>query len=106
MFARTVSFQLKSGRAAEFTQLIDKDIVPMLRKQKGFQDEITLLTPGGTDGIAISVWDLKENAEAYARSGYAGVHKVLETVVEGTPKVQLYEVSNSTFQKTPAHVTV
>src|SRR5687767_10999776 len=106
MFARTVSFHLKSGRAAEFTQMINKDIIPMLRKQKGLQDEITLVTPGGADGIAFSVWDLKENADAYARSDYARVLKALEAVVEGTPKVQLYEVSNSTFHKTPAHVSV
>lgn len=106
MFARTVSFHLKSGRAAEFTQMINKEIIPMLRKQKGFQDEITLVTPGGADGIAISVWDVKENADAYARSDYARVLKSLETVVEGTPKVQLYDVSNSTLHKTPAHVSV
>ena len=63
MFARSVSFRLKPGRAAEFTRLLDKDIIPMLRKQKGFQDEITLVAPGGADAIGISVWDLKENAE-------------------------------------------
>ena len=34
MFARSVSLRIKPGRAAEFTQLIDKDIIPMLRKQK------------------------------------------------------------------------
>ena len=63
MFARSVSFHLKPGRAAEFTQLIDKDIIPMLRKQKGFQHEVTLVAPGGADAVAISVWDEKDNAE-------------------------------------------
>ena len=105
MFARSVSFHLKPGRAAAFTQLLDKDIIPVLRKQKGFQDEIAFVTPGGTDAVGISVWDLKENAETYARGAYSAVLKALEQVVEGTPRVQTYEVSNSTFHKIAARAT-
>jgi hypothetical protein len=105
MFARSVSFHLKPGRAAEFTQLLDKDIIPMLRKQKGFQDEIALVAPGGADAVGISVWDLKENAETYAHGAYPRVLKALEQVVEGTPQVQTYEVSSSTFHKTVARAT-
>ena len=41
MFARTVNLRLKSNSVAEFTQTIDNEIIPLLRKQKGFQDEIT-----------------------------------------------------------------
>ncbi len=99
MFARSVSFHLKPGRAAEFTQLIDKDIIPMLRKHKGFQDELTFVAPGGADAVGISVWDLKEDAETYARGAYPDVLKTLAQVVEGTPQVQTYVVSNSTFHK-------
>ena len=99
MFARSVSFHLKPGRTAEFTQLLDKDVMPVLRKQKGFQDEITLVAPGGAEAVGISVWDQKENAETYARGAYSSVLKALEPVVEGTPQVQTYEVSSSTFQK-------
>jgi hypothetical protein len=105
MFARSVSFHLKPGRSTEFTRLIDKDVIPVLRKQKGFQDEIAFITPGGADAVGISVWDFKENAETYARGAYPGVVKALEQVVEGTPQVQTYEVSNSTFQKTVARAT-
>ena len=105
MYARNVSFHLKPGRTAEFTRLLDQDIIPMLRKQKGFQDEIALVAPGGTDAVGISVWDLKENAETYARGAYPGVLKALQPVVEGTPQVQTYEVSNSTFHKIAARAT-
>ena len=103
MFARSVSFHLKPGRSAEFTQLFDKNIIPLLRKQKGFQDEITFVAPGGTDAVGISLWDLKADAQTYARDAYAGVLKGLDTVVEGTPQVHEYEVSNSTFHKLAAH---
>ncbi len=97
MFARNVSFHLKPGRTAEFTQLLDQNIIPLLRKQKGFQHEIALVAPGGVDAVTISVWDVKENAETYARGAYPGVLKTLGQVLEGTPQVQMYDVSNSTF---------
>jgi hypothetical protein len=105
MFARRVSFQLKPGRAAEFTRLIDKDVIPVLRKQKGFQDEIAFVAQGGAEAIGISMWDLKENAETYARGAYADVLRTLEQVVEGAPRVKSYEVSNSTFHKIAARAT-
>jgi len=106
MFARSVSCHLKPGRTAEFTTTLEKDILPVLRKQKGFQDEITFVASNGTDAIGISLWDMKENAEAYARGSYASVLKTMEPVVEGTPQVHSYEVCNSTFHKIAARTTV
>ncbi len=99
MFARRVSMQLKPNSVAQFTQTIEKDILPLLRKRKGFQDEITFVVPGGTEAFGISMWDNRENAEAYNRETYTEVTKILATVVEGTPKVETYEVANSTFHK-------
>jgi hypothetical protein len=54
MFARSVSFHLKLGRAGEFTRLLDQDVIPVLRKQKGFQDEISLLAAGGGEAVGIA----------------------------------------------------
>ena len=68
MFARSVSFHLKPGHEAAFTQILDKDIIQVLRKQKGFQDEIAFVTPGGTDAVGISVWDLNSTFHKIARA--------------------------------------
>jgi len=105
MFARRVSMHLKLNGAAELTRRLDKDIIPLLRKQKGFQDEINFITTGGKDAFAISLWDRTEDAEAYNRGTYPKVAKLLATVVEGTPQVETYEVSNSTFHRIPVAVT-
>jgi hypothetical protein len=99
MFARSVSIRLKANTVAEFTQLFEKETLPLLRKQKGFQDEIMLVVPGGQEAFGISLWDNKENAEAYGRGSYAEVLKTLGKVVEGTPQVRIYEVCNSTYHK-------
>jgi HKD family nuclease len=104
MFARKVTMHLKPNRATEFTQKLETEIIPMLRKQKGFQDEITFVNSAGTEALGFSLWDKSENAEDYNRLTYPEVAKKLWNVVEGTPKVETYEVSNSTYHKIAAAV--
>jgi heme-degrading monooxygenase HmoA len=89
---------------AEFTQLIEKETVPTLRKQKGFKDQISLVVPGGAEALSISLWETKENAEAYNRDAYQGVLKALGKVIEGTPQVRTYEVASSTLHSFATHV--
>ena len=106
MFARSVSIRLKPNSVAEFTRLIENETISLLRKQKGFQDEITFVAPNGTEAVGISLWDEKANADAYSRAAYPELLKTLGKVVEGTPQVHTYEVANSTFHKIAAHVAV
>jgi hypothetical protein len=102
MYARRVSMKLKPNSTVEFTQRLEKDVIPMLRKQSGFRDEITFVAPGGTEAFGLSLWDTKQNADDYNRAGYAEVTKILAKVVDGTPQVETYEVANSTFHKIAA----
>ena len=102
MFARNVAIHLKPNTLAEFKLVFDKEVLPILRKQTGFQDEITFSTPTETDVVAISLWDTKEHAEAYNATGYPEVLKSLNKVLEGTPKVRVSDVISSTFQKNAA----
>jgi heme-degrading monooxygenase HmoA len=96
--------KLKPNSVAEFTQRLEKDVIPMLRRQKGFQDEIALVVPDGTKVLAISLWDNAESASAYNSGAYSEVVSILSKVVEGTPHVETYDVSNSTFHKISATV--
>ena len=104
MFARNVSMRLKPNSIQEFSRTLENEILPLLRKQKGFQDELTLVAQGGSEAVGISLWDKKESAETYERGTYPQVLTALSKVLEGTPKVQSCEVSNSTFHKIAAHV--
>ena len=99
MYARNVTLHLKANTAPEFTRTLETDVLPMLRKQNGFKDELTFLSPERSEAVAISLWDRKESAESYSRDTYPQVLKTLAKVVEGTPVVESYEVSNSTFHK-------
>ena len=102
MFARHVLLRLKAKTAPEFTRLMESEVIPMLRKQKGFLDEVTFISPDLTEAVGNSFWETKADAEAYTRTGYPQVLKSLKTVVEGIPTVGTANVSNSTFHQIAA----
>ena len=102
MFARCVTIHLKANSSVEFNKTMEKDILPLLQKQKGFRDEVSLVASNGSEAVGISLWDQKEEAEAYNRATYPEVQKLLARVSEGTPQVQTYEVGTSTIHKTAA----
>jgi hypothetical protein len=99
MFARTVSIHLKSNMLSDYNRTFEKDVLPLLRKQKGFRDEITLSTPSSLDAIAISLWETRADADAYNTSTYPEVLKTLARMIDGTPKIQTFEAVTSTFHK-------
>jgi len=99
MFARNVSIHLKSNTLSDYTRTFEKDVLPLLRQQKGFKDEITFAGPGGVDVTAISLWENKTDADAYNTNTYPQVLKTMAGLIEGTPKVQTSDVVNSTFHK-------
>jgi Antibiotic biosynthesis monooxygenase len=106
MVARTVRMQLKPDSVAVFTRTLANAILPLLRQQPGFQDEMAFVVPGGTAALSSSVWDQQADAEAYARGTYPQVLQAVENVLEGTPQVDTYAVSNSTFHKIAVRVAV
>ena len=98
MFARNVSIRLKPDTLAEFNQTVEREVIPFLRTQKGFQDEVTFAVPSGTTVVAISFWDSQQNAEAYDHAGYPEVLKALGKVLDGVPRVQSSDVRSSGHQ--------
>src|SRR5947207_8143305 len=105
MFARNVSIHLKPNTLSDYTRTFEKDILPLLRKQNGFKDEITFAGAGGVDVTAISLWENKTDAEAYNTNAYPQVLKTMARLLEGTPKVQSSDVITSTCHKVAALAT-
>jgi len=97
MYARNVSFRLKSNMQSDYARTFENQILPLLRKQKGFKEEIGLCSPGMTDAVSISLWETKSNADDYNTNTYPGVLRTLATVIDGTPRVHNYETVTSTF---------
>ena len=102
MFARSVTIRLKPNSVTEFNRTFEKEILPLLQKQRGFQDELSLVASNGSEAVGISLWENREDADVYNRTTYPEVHKLLAKVTEGTPQVQTYEVGTSTIHRVAA----
>ncbi|MDQ6801538.1 MAG: hypothetical protein M3041_11935 [Acidobacteriota bacterium] len=94
-YARNVRFQIKNGKEVEFKTLFENQILPLLKKQNGFRDEVTLT--GSDHRVAISLWDDRASAEKYASAVYPQVIETLKPVLDGTPTVSLYEIGATTL---------
>jgi heme-degrading monooxygenase HmoA len=92
-FARNVHFQVKSGREREFIALFENEVIPILRKQAGFREYYTLATPKYVLGITI--WEDRKSAEKFVSTTYPTLLAKLNPVIEGTPKVETYDVTSS-----------
>ena len=97
MFARIDSVHLKSNMLSDYARSFESDILPLLRKQKGFKDEFTLSNSSSLDVVAISLWENRASAEAYNTNTYPEVLKTFARLLDGTPKVQTFESVTSTF---------
>lgn len=96
-YARKVDFNLKLGQEKEFTKILESKVIPVLEKQKGFQDEFILTS--GRQVTAISMWDTKQNAEAYEKAAYPKVLETLKPLLETTPKVLPCDVPFATHHQ-------
>ena len=99
MFARLVTFEVKPNLVNEFPVTFEKEILPLLRKQKGFLDELLLVTREKREVLALSLWETKEYAETYNRELYPQIEKIVNRFIEGLPIVRNYEAEYSTFHK-------
>jgi heme-degrading monooxygenase HmoA len=95
-FARNVHFQIKTGKEKEFTTLFENEVIPMLRKQSGFQNELTFVNPD--EAVGVSIWDDRKSAEAYNTSTYPQILAKLNPVIVGTPTVKTYDVTATTLR--------
>ncbi|HLC40396.1 MAG TPA: hypothetical protein VJO34_02065 [Methylomirabilota bacterium] len=99
MFARKVSLKLRANSAVEFSRLLDTKVIPLLREQKGFRDEISFVSGERGEAVAISLWEGREHADAYHKQVYPEVLKSLEHLFDGTPRVSTFALGNSTVHK-------
>jgi len=100
MFARKLYMYLKNDGALAFKLKVEAEIIPLLRKQRGFLEQITFLYLNGREVQAFSLWETAEDAEAYNRRTYPQVIRMLASVIEGSPRIETFEVLNSTLHKT------
>lgn len=95
-FTRNVHFDIKPGKEKEFKTTFDNEVVPVMKKQDGFEGELALLNEQ-QKGIGISLWENKESAESYRTNAYPKVLETLRPVIQGEPRVEMFQVATSTL---------
>jgi hypothetical protein len=104
LYARNVTFLIRANMQSDYTHIFENQILPLLKKQRGFKEEITLCNPDSPAAVSITLWEHKSNADEYSTRAYPEGLKTLGKVIDGTPRVQMFETAVSTFHNVPAAV--
>jgi hypothetical protein len=100
MFARKLYMYLKNDGVLAFKLKLEEEIIPLLQKQRGFLGQIAFVYLSGREVQAFDLWETAEHAESYNRETYPQVTRMLASVIEGSPRIETFDVLSSTIHKT------
>ena len=87
--ARSVRFDIARDKNEEFHTLFKNEILPTLKKQDGFKDELLLVKDQHV--LAISVWNDMDSARKYETAIYPQLDRKLRPVMSGNPTVETFK---------------
>lgn len=99
MFVRHVTIELQPGSLARFARIIEGEVLPLLRSQEGFRDQVTMVAPDCVQAVVITFWDDEQSEEAFNRARNPDVTRRLLEVVDGSPRVERFEAITSTLHE-------
>lgn len=102
MFARKVSVCLKPNTLRPFIDLMENELLPWLRAQRGFLDLVTLACPDAIEVQVISFWECEKSAEACSEGYPENVVKMLQELLDGISCGKTFEVVSSTLERLAA----
>jgi heme-degrading monooxygenase HmoA len=106
MFTRIVECHVKPERKQEFENKLRNEVLPILEKQPGFVDLITLQPEdGGERQISLSFWNNKQDAERYQREQYSRIVDTIKPLLKREPQVQTYTVAHSSAHSIAASIS-
>jgi quinol monooxygenase YgiN len=90
--ARSVRFDIATDKNEQFQTLFKNEILPTLKKQDGFKDELLLVKDQHV--LAISVWNNADSARKYESTTYPQLDKKLRPLMSGTPTVETFQYNS------------
>ena len=90
--ARSIRFDIATDKNEEFHKLFKSEVLPVLKKQDGFKDELLLVHDQHV--LAISVWNDADAAKKYEAATYPQVDKTLRPVMTGKPIIDTFEYAS------------
>ena len=89
--ARSVRFPIVAGKKVEFTKLFNDKVLPLLRSQDGFKNEIMMINDDHV--IGVSVWSGSDSLQKYATVTYPKVEQILSSLMSGKPQIENFELT-------------
>ena len=92
MFVRLTYLGFLPGKIEEAKKIYYDELVPVVKQQKGNLD-CTMLEPGDStdDYISMTLWDNKEDADAYQNSGtYKQLVDRVQSLYSTNPVLKVY----------------
>jgi hypothetical protein len=97
MFARAVNVEFRSGKVDEASRIVQEDIVPVLKAQKGFKGQLLLTQRDTGKAISLNLWETEGDLTAFETMPvYGELMGKLAGVLAGPPAGERYEVSVQT----------
>jgi heme-degrading monooxygenase HmoA len=90
--ARSVRFDIATDKNQEFHTLFTNKVLPLLRKQDGFKDELLLVQDQHV--LAISVWNNLDAVRKYETATYPQVDETLRPVMSGKPTIETFKYAS------------
>jgi len=87
--ARSVRFDLATDKTDEFHTLFKNEVLPTLKKQAGFKDELLLVKDEHV--LAISFWNDMDSARNYESTAYPQLDRKLRPLMSGLPTVETFK---------------
>ena len=87
--ARSVRFDIAKDKNEQFHTLFRNEVLPMLKKQDGFKEEMLLVKDQHV--LAISVWNNADSARKYESATYPQVDKALRPVMSERATVETFQ---------------
>jgi heme-degrading monooxygenase HmoA len=83
----------KPEKKDDFTKAWRSEILPTLKKQHGFVDEVLLFeTAEPNRGVGLSFWNTKEDAESYHREVFPKLAGSVQHLMNAAPTVRSFNV--------------
>jgi heme-degrading monooxygenase HmoA len=94
---------LKPGKKDDFLKAWSSQVLPLLKKQSGFIDEILLFENGTDHSSGLSFWKSQKDAERYHREVFHQAASHVEPFLEGFPTIRNFDIAASETFHITAH---
>ena len=92
MYMMFIEGELKPGKKDEFLNAWSSQILPLLKKQDGFVDEVLLFEEGSEQPRGLSFWETREQCEHYQREVFPQAKNFVQHLMHDKPKIRSFDV--------------